>query len=156
MALLGAGSAVGQSAARPTFTPHRFDEDWRRLCTSVGRGEHLDALKCLMLGPAVTLSFGGEARARYEAFDNPGFGLRSSGHDVLLNRFLFHGDLRVSDTVRAFLQFGYAWGDGRDGASLSTDTDRLDAVQAFLEVSTEVGPGGLHPLSRTPLRGFCR
>ncbi len=143
LALGAANTAVAQAVPepRPDFRPHRFDEDWRALCTAAQRSRPLDALKCLQLAPAATLTLGGELRERFDAALNPGFGLTQPRESAFQHRALLHGDLRLDDTLRAFVQLGYFDQSGRDAGATPTDVDRLDVTQGFLDLSLPVGSG---------------
>ncbi|HEX2891778.1 alginate export family protein [Vineibacter terrae] len=135
LAILLPGLAWAQDAARPAFKTHRFDEDWRVLCADPAlRTEPLDRLKCLKLGADVSLTLGGELRERFEAVRNPGFGLQQDHDHVFLHRVLLHADLRIQNVARLFLQFGSLTQSGREGAPSSTDVDRLDLMQGFVDL----------------------
>ena len=127
--------------------PLRFDEDWRPLCDAARRSEWLDPIKCLRIAPGLALTFGGELRERIEVFDNPGFGVKQRSDHVLLHRVLLHADLRLDDTVRAFVQLGALNQNGREGPRAATDVDRFDLMQGFIDLSVPVGDG------RATLRG---
>lgn len=146
------GAYAQESPARPTFKPHRFDEDWRPLCDPSARTEPLDRVKCVPLGGDTTLTIGGELRERFEAAHNPRFGLTQDSDSAFLHRALLHTDLRIGDlqfgtSARGFVQFGYFDQSGRDLRATPTDVDRLDVTQAFVDLSAEALGG------RTTLRG---
>lgn len=144
LAALGVGTlstAQTVDPARPALKPLRFDEDWRPLCNAQLRATALDRLKCVRIGPDATLSLGGEWRERFEAADNPGFGLRQSADSVLLHRFLLHGDLRLGEALRGFVQLGFYEQTGRNGPAGPFDGDRLDVAQAFVDVSATAAGG---------------
>lgn len=135
---LGGGAWAGD---RPAFKSHRFDEDWRPFCAQAARTDLLDPLKCIAVAPEILLTLGGELRERVEIYDNPGFGLKQSSDHAFLHRILLHGDLRLGESVRAFVQFGYLEQSGRQNAASPTDIDRLDLMQGFVDVSLPVGAG---------------
>ena len=79
-----------------------YEEDWRAIQKS-DRTDVWDPIKFVPLSAdgAISLSLGGEARATYERFGNPNFGLTPSDPaGYLLQRYLLHTD-RVSDRACA-------------------------------------------------------
>lgn len=134
-------AALAKDTERPAFRTHRYDEDWRALCEPPRRTQLPDPLKCLPLGGAATLTLGGELRERGEFVDNPGFGLEGSRDQALLTRVMLHGDLRLDDRVRMFVQLGGFYQIGREEGPSPTDSDRLDLVQAFVDLNAKVAGG---------------
>lgn len=126
---------------RPSYKPFRYDEDWRALCDPAKRSQWLDPLKCVRLADDTTLTIGGDLRERVEGASNPGFGLRLDHDHALLTRAMVHGDLRIGNILRAFVQLGFFDQTGRQGGALVTDVDRGDLMQAFLDVSTPILDG---------------
>ena len=62
------------------------------------------------------LSFGGEARIRYEYFHNPQWGLApQDDNGYWLQRYMLHADAHVTDWFRAFVQFKSGLETGRNG-----------------------------------------
>lgn len=141
LALTVTDAARAEDPVRPAFRTHRFDEDWRALCDPARRTRPLDPLKCLALGGGATLTLGGELRERGELVDNPGFGLEGSSDQALLTRVMLHGDLRLDDRVRVFVQLGGFYQIGREEGPSPTDADRLDLVQAFVDLNAKVAGG---------------
>src|SRR6185295_12029280 len=89
------------------------------------------------------ITFGGDARVRYEHFHNPGWG---SGPDdgYLLQRYMVHGDLHIGESFRTFMQIKSGLENGREGGPRPTDEDRLDLHQAFIDaVLSESADGSL-------------
>lgn len=112
----------------------RYDEDFRFLADGRCRGGPWDPIKFLPLGRDRYASFGGEARIRYERFENPGFGRDPQDPDgYLLQRYLLHGDLHLDDRWRFFGQLESALIHGRVGGPRANDENRLDVNQAFAE-----------------------
>jgi len=112
----------------------RYDEDFRFLADTRCRTEPWDPIKFLPLGRERYASFGGEARIRYERFENPGFGRDPQDRDgYLLQRYLLHGDLHVDDRWRIFGQLESSLIHGRVGGARANDENRLDVNQAFAE-----------------------
>lgn len=120
------------------FKPLRYEEDWRPACDD-REGSDAPALKCIALDEDTILSLGADVRERAEFVDNALFGLGTESDEVFLHRVLAHADLRQGDRVRAFLQLGYFDTSGRDGPAPATDVDRFDLVQAFADVSADLG-----------------
>jgi hypothetical protein len=123
-------------AARPAYALVRYEEDWSLLADARCATDWLDRLKYIGLGQARSLGLGGDARIRYEYFDNPGFGSGVQDDDgYLLQRYLLHADLRLTDELRFFGQLESSWEDGRRGGPRPTDRNRLDFNQFFAQVT---------------------
>jgi hypothetical protein len=90
------------------------------------------------------LSLGGEARERFEYFNNPTWGQDPQDHGYFLQRYLLHGDLWMGNHLRFFSQMQSSMEDGRRGGPRPSDEDELDLHQAFLD---EVRFGGDDRLS---------
>src|SRR5262245_51010130 len=120
----------------PPFQSLRYDEDWSYLEDETRRSEWLDRLKYIPLNKrGCYLSLGGEARVRYEYFDQFNFGAGPQDNDgYLLQRYLLHADAHFGKRVRFFTQLQSAVGSGRKGGPRPTDDDRLEAHQAFLDL----------------------
>ena len=75
----GAVDGPSSTPARPGYKSFRFDEDFSALADPALRTQPLDDLKYIPLGdePRTWLTLGGEARTRYEYFNEPGFGENS-------------------------------------------------------------------------------
>lgn len=102
-----------QSAERPTFRPMRYDENWRALADPGIQTDALDVLKWIEVSETVSLTLGGEARLRGEAYDDQDLGFNEAGdNDYLLGRLMLHADVRAGRYVRGFVQLrvGDAWG----------------------------------------------
>lgn len=112
----------------------RYDEDWRFLADARCRTDPWDRLKYLPFGADRFVSFGGEARIRYERFDNPGFGRDpedASGY--LLQRYLLHADAWMTPRLRAFAQVESSLVNGRLGGPRANDSNVMDLNQGFVE-----------------------
>lgn len=137
-------SAATPSAApaqTPPFRLFRYEEDYSSFSDPARRTGLLDDLKFISLTDdgAATISFGGEARTRYEYSSAPAFGLRQPGHDdFVLQRFLLHADLHVGDRTdfhgRGFVQVlsGLVWGE--EFAKPGNQDNALDLQQGFGEL----------------------
>ena len=147
-ALLAAPAAAAQCPAPVAPGSLRYDEDNSGLTDPACRNDLPARLKHVPLaGPEAYLSFGGELRLRGEAVHRPGFGLDQAEDQVLLERLLVHADLHLGPAVRLFVQLGSFHAQGREGAGASTDEDRLDLTQGFIDLAAGLGAG------RATLRG---
>jgi len=133
---VAAGSA--SAGERPAFQDLRFDEDWSALAEpdALASRDALDALKWIRLGEGAALSLGGQARARLEAWDGFAFGAPADDEDVLLlTRLRLHGDLRLGERFRVFVEAKAAFTNepAAFGGARATDSDTFDLQNAFLE-----------------------
>lgn len=133
--LLSGGHVAAQTG--PTYQPFRYDDDFRYLRDSGHRSDFWDSIKDIQFGNSLGsyLSFGGELRERFESYADPLFGLKRQGRDTYdLHRFLMDADLHVSENIRAFIQLGNAIELGKNQPLASTDVDRFDLQQGFLDL----------------------
>jgi hypothetical protein len=127
--------AQSQPSCAPAYQSLRFDEDWSCLRDPDQRRELWDPAKFIELGDERYLSLGADARWRYERFVHPGFGVGpEDGSGYALQRYLFHGDLHLSRSLRAFAQVQSSWVAGRVGGPRRSDLNRIDVHQAFVDV----------------------
>src|SRR5262249_56757052 len=101
-----------------------------------------DALKYLPIGEDGTrwVTLGGEVRERYEYFHNALWGAGPQDADgYLMQRYMLHGDLHLSDQVRVFSQLKSCVVTRRTGGPRPTDEDRLDLHQGFVDVAGRLG-----------------
>ncbi len=122
---------------RPAYQTLRFDEDWSFLRKTSLRSDFWDPIKFIPLNSDGSwfLTLGGETRFRYEAFYNSNFGndrLKFSGR--LLQRHSALADLHAGTHLRFFGQLLSALDDGHGFAPRSTDIDRFDLHQSFMEL----------------------
>ncbi|MFO1319258.1 MAG: alginate export family protein [Burkholderiales bacterium] len=114
----------------------RYEEDWRFLSNRPCRTDPWDRVKYVPLGPDRYASLGGEARLRYERFENGGFGRDPDDRSgYVLQRYLVHGDLRLDRDLRVFAQVESSLENGRKGGPRANDENRLDVNQGFVEWS---------------------
>ena len=127
-----------QGAERPAFQTLRYNEDWSFLHDPSRRSDWLDPVKLIPLdGTNVYLSFGGDARLKYERYDEPVLSQKPADNDgFLVQRYLLHADLRLGSHFRAFGQLQSSLEDFRNGGPRPTDRDDLDLHQAFFDAST--------------------
>jgi hypothetical protein len=121
---------------RETYRSLRYDEDWSGLRECEFRTDPFDELKFIPIGDQAYMSVGGEGRLRYERYTNPGFGTdppTPSGY--LLQRYLFHGAIHLTPSLRFFIQFQSGIEDGRSGGPRPSDEDIADIHQGFLGIS---------------------
>jgi hypothetical protein len=97
--------AVAQ-AARPSYQPIRYDEDWRALRDRSLHDDVWDRVKYVpLLWPNWFLTVAGEARERFELVDYPAFGFGASDtNGYLLQRFLFSTDWHTGTRARVFVE----------------------------------------------------
>ena len=81
------------------------------------------------------LSIGGEARERFEYYNNFRWNPEAADQDgYLLQRYLLHADLHMGESVRVFGQLQSSLEDWRAGGPRGTDEDRLDLHQLFVDL----------------------
>src|SRR5512133_1407879 len=107
ISLLAFKSDWAEAQSPPLYRQLRYDEDYSYLRTA--RGDDLfDPTKYIPLNKDGDsyLSFGGEARIRYEYFHNPQWGLTPQDNNgYWLQRYMLHADAHVTEWFRTFIQF---------------------------------------------------
>ena len=138
------GSVYAQDT-RPEFARLKFspvlrqNEDWFGLAEHdpTQSGDLFDPIKYVSLSDdgSIWASFGGQARMRFESWNNFGF-VSANDDNFLLTRLRLHADLHVGDQVRVFLEGKSALGTDRDlpGGNRGLDRDELDLQQAFVDL----------------------
>jgi len=131
---------TGTELQPPPYRLNRADEDYRYLRDPSLRTDFWDSLKYLQLTDTGSwfLSVGGEARERFEYFNNPNWGQSPQDHGYFLQRYFLHGDLQAGEHVRLFAQLQSSLEEGRAGGPRPTDKDELDLHQAFLDVRLDL------------------
>jgi hypothetical protein len=146
--------AFASSPARPSLDAFRLDEDWSFLSASDNRTDALDRIKYIPVNddPSSFLSFGGEARDRYEWFsDDLWNGGASDPNGYHLLRLMLHGQARFG-AVRVFGELKSNLAEGKSTELRPSDEDRLDLHQAFFEWrSSASGDGWLTRVGRQEL-----
>lgn len=139
-------TASGQQRKSP-YMMQRAEENWSVLRDdAAATGNSFRALKFLSLSPdrSVWLSFGGDARWRYERFENPFWGAApEDGNGYWLQRYYLHADLHLGEHVRFFGQIVRSAEDGRLGGPRPLDRDDVDLHQLFAEFRATLGEGEL-------------
>src|SRR4051812_3391420 len=131
-------------AKPPGYQKLRYDEDYLYLRNPANRSDIWDPIKYIPLNNAGDwyLSLGGEARERYEFYNNYRWNPESPDDDgYLLQRYLLHADLHLGQSLRVFGQIQSSLEDWRDGGPRGTDKDRLDVHQLFADVRLPVNFG---------------
>lgn len=118
------------------YAPVRYDDDAAKIAAGTGPDDFWRPLKHIDLAadPAIWLGLSGELRERYETSVNPSFNIkapRSNGY--LLHRLDLFADLHLGEYFRVYAELGQALRFGRRNVASTTDVDRLDAQQAFVE-----------------------
>jgi hypothetical protein len=137
-ALLLPSIALAQYGGGGNFSLERWDEDYSYLKDPAARSDPLDAIKYIPFGKdGGYLSLGGQARYRYDYFNNPSFGPGNNDEDGFhLQRYLLHMDAHLNAHLRTFVQVDSAFVDGRVGGGRYADADHFDLQQAFFDVKT--------------------
>ena len=122
----------------PAYTPVRWNEDYGYLASAPDK-DPWDPIKYIPLGDEKDwyLSFGGQARYRYEWFDNFNFGApgQQDGNGFHLGRVMGHADAHFGPNVRGFVQVISAGVDGREPTERpGIDENDFDFHQAFVDV----------------------
>ncbi len=116
------------------------EENYQALRDESKRQDVYDRLHYIPLGSESSnrfLSIGGQERQWYESFSTPPLGNGSDDpNGYLLQRYMLHLDLHLSDRVRVFVKFKGDLENGRVGGPRpDIDEDRGDLNQAFAEIT---------------------
>lgn len=139
--LVSSAAAAGPPpATRPSYRDLPFEEDWSVLAdpAALPSRDPFDPIKYVELGDEVWASFGGQLRARFEAWNGYDFGSVSDPNEAfVLGRVLAHADLHVGEKARLFVEAKaagstdqYVFDDTRP-----LDVDWVDLQNGFVEVS---------------------
>jgi hypothetical protein len=136
------------AAPRPKFLVLRFEEDWTNFGRAYpdGAGDIWDTWKHVKISddPVASFGLGGQVRLRHETWSDFNFGGVPGGDEsFLLSRFLFHGDLRITEHFRVFAQGISALSTERDlpGGRRTLDVNELDLQNGFAEVRVPLEGG---------------
>ena len=149
LAFLGAQArAESPEPPDPTFRGLRYEDDFSHP-NPKSAADFWGPIKYIPLGSDAYMTLGGEVRERFESYDNINFGFSKAApkSDYLLQRLMFNTDLHVTEWFRAFGQVGSMDRYGNRGASSTTDIDRGEIMQAFLDFRAP-GPLGDRPTLR--------
>lgn len=119
-----------------SFRLMRYDESYRYLSADTTRSLY-QQIKFIRLSAnnKAYLSFGGEAREEFAAFDNEDWGRVNTGrNDFLLQRYDLHADLHFNDNLRFFVQLRSALENGRSNGPRPIDEDQLNIQNLFADV----------------------
>src|SRR5690348_179061 len=89
------------------YNIERWDEDWSYLKDPARRSDLFDPVKYVPFNDSGNsyASFGGQARYRYDYFNNSNFGAGPEDNDGFhLTRLLTHADIHFCPNFRAFVQ----------------------------------------------------
>lgn len=123
-------------------TNHRYDEDWSGLSAAPREGWREAKYIPLTIDGAAYLTLGGEARARFEGFDDNLWGDPPAPDDgYLWLRVMPHADLHAGP-ARVFVQgiAGYARGVGAGKGPV--DETGIDLLQGFADIRVPLGGHG--------------
>lgn len=132
------GIVLAGQEERPAFKSLRYDEDYSYLADPTRRTDFQDAFKYVPItgGNAGFLSFGGELRERFEAYENEFFSTRSDADNAyLMQRYLLHADYHAHERFRIFGQLQASFEDGRPGGPRPTDESSVDVHQLFADLA---------------------
>lgn len=140
-AAAAAQDAQTPAAACPPFPLLPFDLDTAALEGRDCDPGPLDRLKNIPLGRA-QLSFGGEARHRYERNVNPDFGETPEDRDGLfLHRYALYAELRLPAGVRVFGELASALAEAAAERPGPVVVNKLEPQNLFLEVARPLARG---------------
>jgi hypothetical protein len=118
------------------YAMQRWEEDYSHL-KDVADRSFLESIKDVPLNDTgdAYLSFGGQARYRYDYFNNYSFGPGINDEDGFhLQRYLLHADAHLHPNLRAFVQVNSGLVDDRAGGPRYGDDDDFDLQQAFVDL----------------------
>ena len=141
VAVLSVAKADGNdrpTGSPPVFTALRYDEDYSYLKDPAARTNAFDSIKHISLSERSDsyLTLGGQARDRYEYFENYLFGSGPqdpNGYNLI--RVMANADLHLGPIVRVFVQGISATEQGRVGGPRPSDVDEIDFHQAFVDIT---------------------
>jgi hypothetical protein len=142
--------APPQGDGAPPYQRLRYEEDYLYLRDPARRSDPFDPVKYIPLNGDGDwyLSLGGEARARYEMYNNDRWNPAAPDDDgYLLQRYLLHADLHLGPPVRVFGELQSSLERWREGGPRPIDEDRLDVHQLFVDVQLPLDRGGRNELT---------
>jgi hypothetical protein len=144
--------AESPEAEDPHYHNLRYNDNFCQAVDPAKPTDPWDKLKCITIGDGKWgpsyLTIGGEVRERFETYLNPNFGIHAPRSDAyLLDRTQEDFDLHVTDYFRAFVQLGELERLGNRGVPSTTDVDKFDLLQGFIDVRPQT-PWGDAPVLR--------
>jgi hypothetical protein len=142
LASLPALAQYGGGYGASPYRIERWDEDYSYLADPAARTDPFDPLKYIPLPrPDFYLSLGGQARYRFDYFNNLNFGRGPQDEDGFhLVRLLAHADVHLGKNLRGFFELTSSMIDGRVGGPRVGDTDEFDFQQAFVDLRADIDP----------------
>jgi hypothetical protein len=127
----------------PPYKTERWEEDYTYLRDPAARTDWLDSLKYIPLNDKGDwyLTLAGQARYRYEFFNNNTFGVGPqdpNGYHLI--RVTESADLHLSPYFRVYAEARSAFETGRVGGPRGTDEDQLDPQQLFADINVPLDP----------------
>jgi hypothetical protein len=140
LALLSPRAAAQYGYGPSPYRTERWDEDYSSLADPAYRTAPLDRLKYIPLGwDGGYLSLGGQARYRYDYFNNANFGRGAQDENGFhLVRLLAHADAHFSKNLRGFVEFNSGMIDDKDGGPRVGDADEIDIQQVFFDLGFDL------------------
>jgi Alginate export len=133
-----------QAPERPAILFNRWQENWAVLADPRVPREPLDDLKYIPLSTAdanTYLSFGADARERFESNNAAGFGTGPNHTaNYLISRTELHADFRWASQLQIFTQIQSDFAPGKTMLT-PVDQNRLDLEQAFAALTEPVDDG---------------
>lgn len=129
--------ARAQDYGSSDYSIERWDEDYSYLKNPASRSDFFDPLKYVPLDKSGDsyLTFAGQARERYDYFQNTQFGAGPQSHAGFeLTRLLLSADAHFGPNFRAFLQLDSSLKYDRAGGPRTGDVKDFDFQQAFADI----------------------
>lgn len=120
----------------PPFKGLRFEEDYGFLKNDSVKKNWYEKIKLLSFNKSKTVyvSFGGEIRQEFDAFNNEDWGIKKLGHNnFYLQRYNLHADLHIGNRLRFFSQLRSALENGRKDGPRPIDQDNMNIQNLFAE-----------------------
>lgn len=138
---IAAGPARAESPELPdpNYRGLRYNDDVAKFADPAKRTDIFGKIKYIPIangdwGPSY-LSLGGEIRERSETYTHQNFGFKAPSYNsYVLQRLQINADLHLTDYFRLFAQFADNERFGGRGVTSTTDIDRGDFTQAFVDV----------------------
>lgn len=138
LAVCTGARAWGQDYGGSTgYSLEPWDEDYFYLSNPANRTDLFDPIKYIPLGdePDDYVTLGGQARYRFDYFNNNDFGAGPRDHGFDLVRLLADADVHLGQYLRAFVQLDSSQDYARAGGPRLGDADNADFQQAFADLN---------------------